>query len=101
MNEKTLKLLEFDRIRTLLASRAGSRDAKQRCADLVPMSSLAEIEDALTRTQDGLDRLFRSGSISFSGIKDIRPSLRRLDAAAFWTRASFWGYHPCWEYAPG
>ena len=44
MNEKALSTLEYDKIIEMLTSRASSPLGKIRCEDLVPSSSLGEIE---------------------------------------------------------
>ncbi|MCD8362282.1 MAG: endonuclease MutS2 [Lachnospiraceae bacterium] len=78
MNQKVLKTLEFDKIREMLAARAASPGAKELCLHLVPSSSLWEIERMQTQTADALRRIYRKGSVSFGGIRDVRDSMKRL-----------------------
>ena len=80
MNKKAINILEFDKIRVRLAENAGSAAAKRRCEALVPMTDQTEIEAAQGQTGDALSRLFSSGNISFSGLKDITPLLKRLES---------------------
>ena len=47
--------------------------------ELVPVTSLWEIERAQTQTADALRRIWQKGSISFGGIRDIRGSIKRLE----------------------
>ena len=79
MNQKTLKTLEFDKIIHRLTEHAASVGAKKKCTELVPVTSLWEIERAQTQTADALRRIWQKGSISFGGIRDIRGSIKRLE----------------------
>ena len=76
MNEKALSTLEYDKIIEMLTSRASSPLGKSRCEDLVPSSSLGEIEYRQQQTQDALTRLFQKGNLSFGSVKDVRGSLK-------------------------
>lgn len=79
MNEKALFTLEYDKIIEMLVSRASSPLGKLRCEELVPSTSLAEIEYKQQQTQDALSRLFQKGNLSFGSVKDVRGSLKRLE----------------------
>lgn len=79
MNQKALKTLEFDKIIHRLTEHAASVGAKKKCTELVPVTSLWEIERAQTQTADALRRIWQKGSISFGGIRDIRGSIKRLE----------------------
>lgn len=79
MNEKVLKTLEYDKIISQLASFAGSPLAKQICMELTPSPDLFDIRERQRETSDALSRLFRKGSISFSGVTDVRGILKRLE----------------------
>lgn len=79
MNQKALKKLEFDKIIHILTGHAASAGAKEMCEKLLPSASLAEVEQAQTETADALRRIYRKGSLSFGGIRDIRGSMKRLE----------------------
>ena len=79
MNEKVLKTLEYDKIIDQLAALAGSTPAKDKCKNLKPSSILSEIQAAQRETSDALSRLLRRGNISFSGVTDVRGTLKRLE----------------------
>lgn len=79
MNQKALKKLEFDKIIHILTGHAASAGAKEMCEKLLPFDSLAEVEQAQTETADALRRIYRKGSLSFGGIRDIRGSVKRLE----------------------
>ena len=71
MNKKALKTLEFDKIRALLVSKAFCGEAKHRCETLMPLSDRGQIDILLDQTGDALSRLFRNGSVSFYGLRDV------------------------------
>ena len=79
MNEKALKVLEYPKIIQKLTDYAASQPGKQLCRDLTPSSDPGTIHRMQTETSDAVSRLLRKGNISFSGLTDIRGSLRRLE----------------------
>lgn len=78
MNEKALKTLEYNKIIDKLTSLAGTACGRDLCAHLLPQIDLATIHKMQQETTDALSRILRKGSVSFSGIHDIRPSIMRL-----------------------
>lgn len=78
MNEKALRTLEYNKIIQRLSDLAGSTRGKELCASLLPNNILTEITRLQRETTDALYRILRKGSLSFSGIHDIRPALMRL-----------------------
>ena len=79
MNKKSLKTLEYTKIIELLTGFACCSGAKQLCRDLLPMTDKDAIEKEQRETTAALIRIFKHGSISFSGVADIRASLKRLE----------------------
>ncbi len=79
MNEKALKTLEYHKIRNQLSEYAFSEEAKKRCLELVPITDKQQIELLQLQTADALSRLFKCGSISFSGVRNLNDSLKRLE----------------------
>lgn len=78
MNEKALRTLEYNKIIDKLSSLAGTAYGRDLCVRLLPQSDLAAIKKLQRETSDALSRILRKGSVSFSGIHDIRPSIMRL-----------------------
>ena len=78
MNEKALRVLEYSKIIEMLTEHATTPLGKAQCAALVPSDDRDEISRNLKETTDAVSRLFQKGSISFSGARDIRPSISRL-----------------------
>ena len=79
MNEKVLNTLEYNKIIRMLTEKADSAPGKKRCEELVPSTDLNAINLAQTETSDALSYLFKKGSTSFGGNKDIGYSLKSLD----------------------
>ena len=79
MNQKALKVLEYDKIIQLLAEQATSDAGKKRCLELVPMTDKQLITDAQAQTADALSRIYRKGHISFGGLKDPGFQMKRLE----------------------
>lgn len=78
MNEKALRTLEYNKIINMLRELAGSSGGKELCTSLLPQHNLSDIIRLQSQTSDALSRLYRKGSLSFSGIHDIRSSIIRL-----------------------
>lgn len=82
MNKKALKTLEFDKIIDKLKNLASTPLGKELCKELVPSTDINEIEHNLTETSDALSMVLKKGLLSFSGVKDIRSSLMRLNVGS-------------------
>ena len=82
MNTKAFKTLEFNKIKTMLVEYAGSQAGKKLAEELLPSTELTEIEQNLAETASAQDRIRLFGNLSFSGVKDVRSSLKRLEIAA-------------------
>lgn len=79
MNNKVLKTLEYNKIIEKLTLHASSPLGQDMCRKLTPMTDIKEIKKAQTETSDALARLWHSGSVSFSGTRDIGATLKRLE----------------------
>ena len=82
MNKKALKTLEFDKIIDKLKVLASTPLGKELCKELVPSTDISEIEHNLLETSDALSMVLKKGLLSFSGVRDIRSSLMRLDVGS-------------------
>ena len=100
MNQKVLKTLEYNKIITQLTSYAASTPGKLLCQNLLPMSDYHEIVQAQTETSDALTRVRMKGSLSLSGVRDVRDSLKRLEIGSAFR--SCYPSVPCllWQPAP-
>ena len=79
MNEKGLKILEYDKIIQMLSEKADSAPGKKCCQELQPMTDLGEINTAQTETEDALSRIFKLGSTSFGSNQEIGFALKSLE----------------------
>ena len=79
MNSKSLKTLEYTKIIERLAEYASSPLGIEKCQKLEPICDLKEIRRLQKETSDALARLWKKGAVSFSGTRDIRSSLKRLE----------------------
>ena len=77
--EKSLSTLELPAVLRMLSEQAVSTPAKEECLSLQPSSEPAEVALRLEETSCACTMMTVRGSPSFSGVKDIRPSLARAD----------------------
>lgn len=78
MNEKVLQTLEYNKIIDRLVEKANSAPGRKLCQDLKPYNDISVINEAQTQTGDALSRLFKKGSTSFGGNKDLGYTLKSL-----------------------
>ncbi len=78
MNQKALRVLEYDKIIEKLAEHASSEPGKKLCRELVPSSDIKEIRNNQEKTKDAISRLFKKGSTSFGDNKDFQGVLKAL-----------------------
>lgn len=82
MEQKALKVLEFDKIIKMLNDRTESVLGRSMTETLIPSTDLNEVEYRLKETTDAVSYLWRKGSPPFGGVHDIRPSLKRIEIGA-------------------
>ena len=83
MEEKTLKILEYDKILERLSTYATSEAGREYCLRLTPSSNFRHLSLWQKNTTDACTRIRLSGhSVSFSGLKDIPDTLKRIDMGA-------------------
>ena len=79
MNEKTIRILEYnkiiDRLVSLTASSLGSELARQ----LMPDNDIEKVKINLKETSDGVSFISRRGSPPLGGIHDIKDSIKRAE----------------------
>ena len=77
MNEKALKVLEFNKIISRLESFAISPMGKERAASLKPMDYITDILAAQKETTLACNMALKKGRLPLGGLKDIRPYAKR------------------------
>lgn len=82
MNHKVLSTLEYHKILEQLAGYAASEEVKRRCLKIHPLTDIKQINMLQQNTKDALSRLYKNSNITFSGVCNVRASLKRLDIGA-------------------
>ncbi|MBR4359089.1 MAG: endonuclease MutS2 [Clostridia bacterium] len=75
MNERALRVLEFTKIREMLAAFALSDPGKQKCLTLTPLSDIAEVNRALDETEEAVAVLAYAGGNPLIGFQDVSEYL--------------------------
>ncbi len=82
MNQKAIYILEFNKIREMLAELAHTEGAKELALKLMPSSDIVKVQKMQQRTTDAKKLVGIKGQPSFGNIKDIRPSIERAEKDA-------------------
>lgn len=82
MKERTLKVLEFHKIRRQLAEYAQSEPGKEKCLSLVPSVYAAEISQGQRETDEGYRAVMKKSRPPLFGIRDQGDSFIRLRKSA-------------------
>ena len=59
MNEKALRILEYQKIISLLVDKASSVPGKELCSKLMPMTDLKKIEDSFAHVADEINDILK------------------------------------------
>ena len=78
-SEKSLRTLELPAVLKMLADQAVGDTAKENALALSPAADPHEVARRLEETSAAKTMMTVRGSPSFSGVKDVRPSLARAD----------------------
>lgn len=81
MNERTLRVLEYPKVKELLTAETSSPLGAQLVAALKPMSNLTQVRRALQETSEAR-LIYLTENLSMEGLCDILPSLRRAAIGA-------------------
>ena len=84
MEKESYKVLEYEKIREMLAARAGSSLGKERARSLQPSTDYADVEEQLEQTAEAV-RIHAVTSPPFGGIHDLRPLLKKIHMGAVLT----------------
>ncbi len=79
MNDKTLRVLEYNKIVELLTNEAASSMAKRILAELKPSIAAYEIKDLLAETSEAVSVIVRKGALPLGSFYDIKDSVLRAD----------------------
>jgi len=82
-NEKALRDLEFERMRSLVLAHASSPLGEEAVQALRPTSDRTAIDVAVTEVGEAMAFLERRGRFSLGPVRDLAPLLRRARESAF------------------
>ena len=77
--EKSLKVLELPEILNMLSAEAVSESAKEMAQSLIPLNDIYDIKRRLEEATAAKDMMVLRSSPPFSGVKDIRATVKRAD----------------------
>ena len=79
MNEKTLRVLEYDKIIKLVADETVSNLGREIAMALKPSNNIYEIKEWLQETTEAVDIILKKGPFPLEGIHDIRGALKKAE----------------------
>jgi MutS2 family protein len=79
MNERTLRVLEYNKIIDMLSQMCVSPMGAEIAKSLMPSSNLREVKMMQGETDEAVRLILRQGSIPFEGLNDIRGALRKAE----------------------
>ena len=82
MNEKSLRVLEYYKIKDQIKKYTETAAGKDIIEGLVPYSNLFEVREHLQETKEALELLSKKGSPPFQGIYDVRDGISRAEKAS-------------------
>ena len=77
MNERSLRVLEFNKIKEKLRKYAVTSGGKELIDNLAPYSSAYEVREALEESREALELLIKKGNPPFEGLHDVREGIQR------------------------
>lgn len=77
MKEKTLRVLEFNKVKDRLRGYAITASGKQLVDNLSPYESSSEVKNKLEESNEALDILIRKGAPPFEGLHDTKEAIER------------------------
>ena len=77
MNEKSLRILEFNKIKDKIQKYARTNAGKQRIAELAPYDNVYEINNKLEETNEALEVILDKGNQPLEGLFDIHEGIER------------------------
>lgn len=80
-NQRSIRVLEYDKIRRNLADLATSGPGKDKCLQLLPMTMEALIQSAQEETAEAYEAVVKKGAPPLYGLRDQKESFTRLRKA--------------------
>lgn len=82
MDKKSLKVLEYNKIIDLLATKASSSLGLKYINELTPKPDYEQVKDMLEETSEAQGILLKRGHVNLGGIEDISDSVKRAEIGA-------------------
>lgn len=82
MNQSVFKTVEFDKVREMVTSYAGSAMGKERCRKMLPLTHPSDIREKLDETAEVVQIFESAEPLPLGGIRDIRSSVTRAGLGA-------------------
>lgn len=79
MEDKALRILEFDKILKKLSTMCASELGRELADELEPQKEISLVTRMLKETTDATDFILKRGSPPLGGLHDIRGNLRRVE----------------------
>lgn len=77
MEERTLRVLEFNKIKEKLKEYAVTHGGKNLIDNLIPYDTVFEVKNKLKESNEALDLLITKGNPPFEGLFDVREGVER------------------------
>lgn len=82
MNEKALRVLEYNKIKEKIKEYAQTGAAKDLIDELRPYDNIFEVKEHIEETQEAFQLLIKKGAPPFEGIYDVRDAIGRAEKGA-------------------
>lgn len=79
MNEKALRVLEYEKIKDKIKEYAQTGAAKDLIDKLEPYNNIYEVKEHLEETREAFELLIKKGNPPFEGIYDVRDAISRAE----------------------
>ena len=80
MENRTLRVLEFNTVREMLSDLAICAEACERCGALLPVDNIYEARGLLAQTNEAQMLLIKKGAPPISAVRNITGAVRRAEA---------------------
>lgn len=78
MNEKALRVLEYNKIIDMLCENTVSEMGRDIASELKPSDNMHEVKELLQETTEAVNLILKKGNIPLVGVQDIRVPLRKV-----------------------
>ncbi len=80
MDKKSLNVLEFDKIKSMLVNEAVTQNGKSMCEKLLPEADKYQVERSLRETSEAESLIIKKGNPPLSPVGEVKGSVMRAEA---------------------